>query len=241
MAATLPPLLMFQPLVAGVPLPGGKVYFYQAGTVTPQAAYAADGTTPLANPLTLDANGAAEFRLGSGLTYKIDVKDAVGAAISGWPIDNVEDADKGWMAAVDGVKTDLADSADVAKGDAMIAVKQLFAGAVARTQHDKNAEHLNVCDFGAVGDYDGVTGTDDTLAIQRAIDAIPQYQVLKINKSHKITSGLNITNKSHIRITGGGKITLVGGSSTEYIFELVGTCDDIEIDHLHLCGDNNPN
>jgi len=58
MTATLPPMIRFQPLVAGACLPGGKVYFYQAGTLTPQAAYAADGTTPLSNPLTLDANGA---------------------------------------------------------------------------------------------------------------------------------------------------------------------------------------
>lgn len=67
-----------------------------------------------------------------------------------------------WNAAGDGLENagvasatlqqDLADSADVAKGDAMIAVKQPFTGAMARTQHDKNAEWVSVLDFGAVGD-----------------------------------------------------------------------------------------
>ena len=66
-----------------------------------------------------------------------------------------------WNAAGDGLENagvasatlqqDLSDSADVAKGDEMIAVKQPFAGAVARTQHDKNAEWITPQDFGAVG------------------------------------------------------------------------------------------
>lgn len=184
MTASLPPMLRFQPLSAGLTLPGGLVYFYQAGTTTPQAVYAADGITPLANPLTLDANGAAEFRLGSGLTYKIDLKDAEGAAISGWPIDNVEAADKGWLAALDGLKTDLADSMDVAKGDEMIAVKQPFTGAVARTQHDKNAEWVSVLDFGAI--RDGVT--DDSGAFSAA--AATGNTVIVPGGSYKLTADI---------------------------------------------------
>lgn len=77
-----------------------------------------------------------------------------------------------WNAAGDGLENagsasatlqqDLADSADVAKGDEMIAVKQPFTGAVARTQHDKNQEWVSVLDFGA--DPTGKTYSDAALA-----------------------------------------------------------------------------
>lgn len=51
-------------------------------------------------------------------------------------------------------------------GDALIAVKQLYAGAVARTQHEKNSDIINIRDFGA--QVDGIN--DDTSAFQVDID-----------------------------------------------------------------------
>lgn len=84
---------------------------------------------------------------------------------------------------------DLAKTTDVAKGDALIGVKQPFTGAVARTQHDKNAESVSVKDFGAVGDGT----TDDTAAIQLAINA--SQRVYFPPGQYRITASLKWANQ----------------------------------------------
>ena len=44
----------------GVPLAGGFIYTYAAGTTTPLAAYTdSTGVTPQTNPIVLDGNGRA--------------------------------------------------------------------------------------------------------------------------------------------------------------------------------------
>lgn len=126
MTATLPPAIRFQPFAVNssgelAPIPSGKVYFYASGTTTPQAVYAADGTTPLANPLTLDANGATDFRLGDSLSYKIDVKDAAGNAVTGWPVDLITTAYSKASAYTDALRADLASAASAAKGAGLVA------------------------------------------------------------------------------------------------------------------------
>jgi hypothetical protein len=72
----------------GNPLAGGLLYSYAAGTSTPLALLAADGSTPLANPVVLDANGQAAIRLGPG-GYKLDLFDATNVRQPGFPVDNV--------------------------------------------------------------------------------------------------------------------------------------------------------
>jgi len=67
---------------------------------------------------------------------------------------------------------DQLSSDDIRYGDAMIAVKQPYTGAVLTNQHNKNAENLSVTDFGAK--LDGTT--NDTAAFQAAAaTGLPVY------------------------------------------------------------------
>lgn len=72
---------------AGIPLVGGKVYTYIAGTTTLKNSYT-DSTEGVvnANPVILDANGEANIWI-DGL-YKIKLTDAAGT--QQWVVDNVQ-------------------------------------------------------------------------------------------------------------------------------------------------------
>jgi microcystin-dependent protein len=72
---------------AGIPLAGGFLYTYAAGTTTPQATYTdSTGATANSNPIVLDSRGEANIWLGSA-TYKFKLADANNTEI--WTVDNV--------------------------------------------------------------------------------------------------------------------------------------------------------
>jgi hypothetical protein len=109
------------------------------------------------------------------------------------------------------------------------------SGAVATTVQTKLRESISAEDFGAVGDG----SANDTAALQAAINALTAGDTLVLSGNYKVNASLTITNKSRIRITGKGRVFLDTAPSGSYIFKLVGTCDDVEIDGLTLVGDNN--
>ncbi|EOI5715392.1 glycosyl hydrolase family 28-related protein [Cronobacter turicensis] len=78
-----------------------------------------------------------------------------------------------WISVGDSaLRSMLSNTTSDALGDTLIGVKQPFTGAVARTQHSKNADYVNVKDFGATGDFNTTTqtGTDNTAAFQAALN-----------------------------------------------------------------------
>ena len=69
----------------GVPLSGGLIYTYAAGTTTPQATYTSNsGSIAQANPIVLDASGRVpngEIWLTQLLTYKFVLQTSGGTTI----------------------------------------------------------------------------------------------------------------------------------------------------------------
>lgn len=72
----------------GVPLTGGLLYTYQAGSTTPATTYTSgSGITALANPIILDAAGrvpTGEIWLTDGIAYKFVLKDSTDVLIATW-------------------------------------------------------------------------------------------------------------------------------------------------------------
>lgn len=99
----------------GVPLVGGKVYTYEAGTSTPKTTYTDySGLTANTNPVILDSAGEADIWLSNGL-YKITVNDANG--VLQWTTDNVGNiASAATDAAGFGIATNIASAAGVDLG-----------------------------------------------------------------------------------------------------------------------------
>jgi hypothetical protein len=80
---------------SGNVLAGGSLYYYRAGTTTPQATYSEQsGSTANPNPIPLNAAGrlTASVFLGSNYDYKELLVDAFGVTVAPWPVDNIPKA-----------------------------------------------------------------------------------------------------------------------------------------------------
>jgi len=100
MAALTPTAKMQFFKADGIPLAGGKLYTYTAGTTTPQTTYTdSSGGTANTNPVILDSRGEANIWLG-GATYKFKLTDANDVEI--WTVDNISAPTSGVSPALSG-------------------------------------------------------------------------------------------------------------------------------------------
>ena len=163
MAALMPQGKQQYFTAGGIPLVGGKVYTYAAGTTTPLATYTTSAaSTPNANPVILDSRGEASIFF-SAANYKIVVKDSLDSTI--WTQDNL---------AGDSAATVVANLA-ASTGSSLVGHIASGAGAVATTVQTKLRETTSVFDFMTPTQIANVqAGTTDatlTAAIQAGIDA----------------------------------------------------------------------
>lgn len=112
---------------AGVPLSGGKVYTYAAGTTTPEATYTdASGATPNPNPVILNSRGEAAIWLGAA-SYKFRLTDANDVEI--WTVDYISAPTSGVSPVLSGNVTIDSDTPGPA-----LKITQTGTGAVLRVQ-----------------------------------------------------------------------------------------------------------
>lgn len=131
---------------SGVPIAGGSVAVYLAGTTTLATTYQDQALTSAnTNPITLDANGECLLWVDAAYTYKILLKDALGATVSGYPVDNLP-------------------GAIGAGSSGALSFLQAGTGAVSRTAQNKMREWVSVTDYLASG------AATHSAAAQKAID-----------------------------------------------------------------------
>jgi hypothetical protein len=146
MAVLTPQPKMQFTTAAGVPLSGGKVYTYIAGTTTPQATFTDyTGATPNPNPVILDSRGEANIWLGGAL-YKFKLTDANDVEI--WTVDYISAPTSSVSAVLSGNVTIDSDTPGPA-----LKITQTGTGPVLRVQDsaDPDATPFIIDNAGNVG------------------------------------------------------------------------------------------
>ena len=197
MSANLVPSPFMQFFTAGgVPLVGGKLYTYLAGTTTPLATYTnASGSTPNTNPVILDSRGEAAVWVGPS-AYKFKLCDANNVEI--WTADNIGDN---------------YDSSSIVYAPA-------GTGAVSTTVQAKLRQSVSVFDFltsAQITDVQANTAAVDvTAGFQAAINYAQTsgYALYIPAGTYKTTSTLTITKRLHL-FGDGAKISLISSSALE--------------------------
>ena len=170
----------------GVPLAGGLLYTYSAGTTTPLATYTTNsGSTANSNPIVLDSSGRVsnEIWLTAGNTYKFILQTSAGVQIGSY--DNIPGAN------------DLS-SLSASNGSSLIGYIESASTAVARTVQSRLRDFVSVKDFGAKGDGT----TDDTTAVKNALASLSSTggTVYFPSGQYKLTS--QVTVPSYVKMMG---------------------------------------
>lgn len=187
-----------------------------ASNAAASATAAGTSATNAANSATA-ASGSATAASGSATAAANSATAAAGSASSA-------------ASAVAALSTDLADTSNVAKGDALIGFKQPLTGGVARSLHAKMTDlWVTPQDFGAVGDG----ATDDRAAFLAAINTGRPVYVPPTTNGYKISTRLTLP--AGTTIFGDWKKTKLvaaAGMNGDWMFEITGS--EVTVEGLKL-------
>jgi hypothetical protein len=192
----------------GIPLSGGLVYTYAAGTNTPQATYTTSaGSIAHANPIVLDSAGrtpsGGEIWLTDAVAYKFVLKTAGASTIGTY--DNVTGNASGIYAAF-----------AASSGSSLVGYIQGSTGSVATTVQTKFRESVSVKDFGAVGNGT----TDDSAAIQTALNSGAKVISFPTG-TYLINTTLNLSTAGQ-KLVGQGGSLVKGTGAIESLYLMLG-------------------
>ncbi|MGI4846162.1 MAG: hypothetical protein ACRYF7_22970 [Janthinobacterium lividum] len=173
--ATIPRIQFSNAL--GLPLAGGKLTTYLAGTTTPEPTYQ-DQDLTIENPttITLDSTGSCVLWLDPAKSYKFLLKNALGVTQPGWPVDNIAGAATPLsLTPTLSFYAKLSVLATVV-GTSLIGFIQSGAGAVKQMLEDVLRERVTITQFGAKSTN---TAAQNGMAIRAAmIEAAARKAVL---------------------------------------------------------------
>lgn len=217
--ATPPKLQFFN--AAGVPLSGGKLYTYAAGTTTPLTSYTdSTGAVANSNPIILDSRGECSVWLSTD-QYKFKLTDSNDVQI--WIVDSVNGPNLPTLA-----------SLSASSGASLIGYLPNVSGSVATTVQNKLRQYVSIIDYG--GDKTGVN--DSTSAFNLAIAALPSTggSIYFPAGQYKLTSTVTIADKC-VSIFGDGSGQTITDSaanvSGSYLkFTGLGTTNGLVFDNV---------
>jgi len=206
----------------GLPLIGGLLYSYSAGTTTQAATYTSNsGSIANSNPIVLDASGRVpnEIWLTAGSTYKFILQTSAGVQIGSW--DNIAGAND--QTALNTFEANLASST----GSSLVGYNEGGTSAVTITVQAKLQQTVSVKDFGAKGD-----GTTNDLAA--FVAAIAASNDVYVPPGTYLCNG-NITLKSNFKLHGAGAASIIKWGA-DYSEILISNISNVIVEDLLIDG-----
>ena len=213
----------------GVPLAGGKVYTYQAGTSTPATTYTTSvGNVAHSNPIVLDAAGRVteEIWLTEGSAYKFVLKDASDTLIGTY--DNILGVNDFTTAAA-AIYANFANTSDPTKGDALVGFRQSnssgnLTGSVGRTVHQKLQEVVSAFDFMTSAQIADVQANTALINVSSAINAaFATGLAVHFPEGTYYTGSTILTLPENTVVFGDGPSTVILGDGANPVMTQIGT------------------